>query len=103
MVYKFVGKCPLCGSDVLDYPKSYGCSNWKKRDNGEGGCKLTLWKDIYGKQITEDEAQRLLGGAILGPYKFYNKDGTEFMAKIHLQGSELKLIFEPQVSESDIN
>lgn len=101
-MYKFVGKCPLCGSNVLDYPKSYGCSNWK----GENGCKLTLWKDIYGKQITEDEAQRLLGGAILGPYTFYNKDGVEFMGKLYLKGNELDIMYEPSVEdveESDIN
>lgn len=101
-MYKFVGKCPVCGSDVLNYPKAYGCSNWKDSD-GKGGCKLTLWKDIYGKQITEDEAQRLLGGAILGPYKFYNKDGAEFMGKLHLKGNELEIKFEPRVEESDIN
>ena len=34
-----VGKCPVCGKDVLEYPKGFGCSGFKD------GCKFFIWKD----------------------------------------------------------
>ena len=41
-----VGACPLCGSEVAEGPKSFGCSGWKN------GCGFTIWKRIAGKTIS---------------------------------------------------
>ncbi|MBR5109119.1 MAG: DNA topoisomerase III [Clostridia bacterium] len=32
-------KCPLCGRDVQENTKAFGCSGWRE------GCHFTLWKD----------------------------------------------------------
>ncbi len=32
-------KCPLCGKDVIENAKAFGCSAWRE------GCRFTLWKD----------------------------------------------------------
>ena len=47
-----LGPCPLCGSEVVEQAKSYGCSSWPR------GCKFTIWKMIAGKRITPRTAQR---------------------------------------------
>ena len=31
-----LGKCPLCGRDIVEYPKSYSCSGYRE------GCKMTI-------------------------------------------------------------
>ena len=49
-----LGACPLCGSDVVEQPKSFGCSGWKQ------GCKFAIWKTIAGKAIGVRTAQALL-------------------------------------------
>lgn len=36
---EILGKCPSCGGQVIELPKSFGCSNWKN------GCKYTIWKN----------------------------------------------------------
>lgn len=36
-------KCPLCGGDVQENSKAFGCANWKS------GCRFTLWKNALIK------------------------------------------------------
>ncbi len=55
--HKYLGKCPVCGSDVVERPKSYACSNRQ--------CNFALWKsnryfEAIGKKMTESVAKRLL-------------------------------------------
>lgn len=52
-----IGKCPRCGSDVVEKQKAWFCSN--------RGCKFALWKDnVYfdsiGKKMTRPIAEKLL-------------------------------------------
>ncbi|MCC8181836.1 MAG: DNA topoisomerase III, partial [Clostridiales bacterium] len=54
---KSLGKCPVCGADVVERPKSYACSNRQ--------CNFVLWKsnryfEAIGKKMTESVAKRLL-------------------------------------------
>ena len=49
-----LGPCPLCGSEVVEQEKSYGCSGW------QSGCKFAIWKTIAGKKISVRTAQALL-------------------------------------------
>ena len=50
-----LGKCPLCGGEVVDTPKAYGCANWKDK-----GCKFAIWKNAYGGRISAKSARDLL-------------------------------------------
>lgn len=53
-----IGKCPLCGGDVMEFTKSFGCTNWKTK-----GCKFTLWKRSFmDYSITKADAKKLIEG-----------------------------------------
>ncbi|MBE3588662.1 MAG: topoisomerase C-terminal repeat-containing protein, partial [Thermoanaerobacteraceae bacterium] len=83
-----LGKCPLCGRDVLEYAKSYGCSGYKD------GCKFAVWKEIAGKKITSNQAKELFQKGRTGVLKgFKSKAGKSFDAILTL-GEDGKVNFE---------
>ncbi len=83
-----LGKCPLCGRDVVDYPKSYGCSGYKE------GCKFAIWKEIAKKKITAKQASDLLAKGKTEELKgFKSKAGKDFQAILVL-GAGGKVVFE---------
>ena len=47
-----IGKCPICGKNIYDSPKSYSCEDKE--------CGFVIWKSINGKNITAVQAQKLL-------------------------------------------
>ncbi len=54
---KSIGRCPVCGADVIERSKSWSCGNRQ--------CNFALWKDNHyfesiGKRMTETVARRLL-------------------------------------------
>ncbi len=83
-----LGRCPLCGSDVVEQPKSYGCSGWKQ------GCKFAIWKTIAGKPISVRTAQSLLKRGKSPLLKgFQSKAGKPFEAHLKLEGGEVRFEF----------
>ncbi len=53
------GKCPLCGHDIIEGKKGFGCSNWKS------GCKFVIWKEdefikSLNKKVTKTMVKKLL-------------------------------------------
>lgn len=83
-----IGPCPVCGGDIVDGRKGYGCSNW------ENGCRFVIWKTIAQKPITPEIAVQLLEtGAteLLGGFK--SKAGKEFEARLKLVDGEVKFAF----------
>lgn len=87
---KVIGKCPLCGGDVVDYSKSYSCSNWKEK-----GCKFVIWKNICGKKVSESNAVKLLNEGRTDTIKGFRskKTGKQFDARLKLDG-ECKVVFD---------
>ena len=83
-----LGRCPVCGSDVIEQPKSYGCSAWKQ------GCRFAIWKTIAGKTIGVRTAEALLkrgkSPLIRG---FQSKAGKPFEAHLKLEGGEVRFEF----------
>ena len=73
---KSLGVCPLCGKDVVENKKGYGCTGWKD------GCKFTIWKTIAGKEITTAQAKELIekGRTSKIIKGFKKKDGGSFNA-----------------------
>jgi len=83
---KVIGECPFCKSSVLEFPKSFGCKNWK------AGCKFTVWKIIAGKKITAAQASKIIkngrsdllrgfkskGGNVFSAYLVINKNAVVF-------------------------
>lgn len=55
-----LGKCPVCGKDVYENQKAYGCSGYR-----ETGCDFAIWKNdkflaAFKKTITPDLMKKLL-------------------------------------------
>ncbi len=79
---KSLGKCPVCGSDVVERPKSYSCVNRQ--------CKFAIWKEnryfeSIGKRMNESTAKRLLKNGSIPMKGCYSRrldkyfDATIFM------------------------
>ncbi len=74
-----LGKCPGCGSDVVEGEKGFGCTNWK------GGCKFVVWKEdrfLSSLKVSPSKqtVMRLLENGELYSSSFINKKGTKFSA-----------------------
>jgi DNA topoisomerase-3 len=51
-----IAPCPMpgCEGEIVEYPKSYGCTSYHGKD--DPGCGYTLWKQHAGKTLTREEA-----------------------------------------------
>ena len=82
-----VGKCPLCGGDIIETERAFGCGNWKS------GCKYTIWKnDKYiaalGKEVTRPMIEILLKNGKVGFKNLKSKKGTTFAAYLFYEKNE---------------
>ncbi|GAB6156821.1 type IA DNA topoisomerase [Desulfotomaculum varum] len=86
---KALGNCPVCGRDVVETTKGYGCSGYKD------GCKFTIWKEIAGKKITPKQAGDLLSKGKTGIIKgFKGKSGKSFDAILVIrEGGKIEFSF----------
>ena len=84
-----LGTCPLCGSGVIDTPKSYGCARWRE------GCGFAIWKTIAKKKISVNMARTLLEKGETEPLKgFTSKAGKSFDAALKLEdGGRVGFVF----------
>ncbi|MCL2754578.1 MAG: DNA topoisomerase III [Oscillospiraceae bacterium] len=79
---EIVAKCPRCGGDVAEMPKSYACL--------KDGCKFVLWKsnkllDSMKKPLTKPMAVALLkNGKVWVEGLFSTKSGKAFAAMVVL-------------------
>ena len=86
---KSVGTCPLCGGEVVEKPKSYGCSAWRAT-----GCPFTVWKVVAGKKLTTAQVETLLVKGRTAAIKgFKSKAGKPFEAALKL-GGDNKVVFD---------
>ncbi len=90
-----LGKCPVCGGEVIEGPKGYGCSRWRDAD---GGCKFVIWKTIARKQISPEIAKVLLEqGRTPVISDFISKKGNPFSASLRLRADDsgmFKVVFD---------
>lgn len=83
---KKIGKCPLCGKDVIERPKSYSCA--------DRSCKFALWKnDRYfskiGKSMNESVAKQLLAaGKVNLKGCVSSKTGKKYNATVRINVDE---------------
>lgn len=76
---KVLGKCPECGSPVIESQKAFGCSNWKS------GCKFAIWKNdkyitSFGKEVSPLMVEILLSNGKVGFKGCQSKKGNKFSA-----------------------
>ena len=82
-----LGKCPLCGNDIIEGKKGFGCSNWKS------GCKFVLWKEdkyleTLKKKITKTMVKKLLKDGKVSSKGLTDKNGKKFSADLSYEKSK---------------
>lgn len=82
-----IGKCPVCGNDIIEGEKGFGCINWKN------GCKYTIWKndkfiESMGKKVTKEMVKLLLKNGKVGFRNLKSKKGTLFSAYLRYEKDE---------------
>lgn len=96
-----VGKCPVCGADVVDRggaSRSYACgTNRWERDGASfrlaEGCGFSIAKSWGGHTITRDEASALLDGRQTAPVRLRSKAGKEYRASLALRDGRVVPVF----------
>ncbi|MBC7540711.1 MAG: DNA topoisomerase III [Bacteriovorax sp.] len=83
-----LGPCPLCKSEVKDFPKSFSCERWRE------GCGFTIWKIVANKKLSESQVKTLMIAKKTDLIKgFKSKAGKPFEAYL-LLNPEGKVEFE---------
>jgi len=82
-----LGKCPTCGSDVVEGEKGFGCTNWR------GGCKYILWKNdkflaTLGVRMTKQTVVKLLENGRVYGSGLKSKKGNTFAAFLSYSKNE---------------
>lgn len=82
-----MGKCPVCGGDVVRTKFGYGCSRYKD------GCKFSVGKTICSRTISASNVKMLLEtGRTSKIHGFVSKNGKNFDAVLKLDSG--KVIFD---------
>jgi DNA topoisomerase III len=89
-----IGKCLLCGGDIREREKFYGCSNWKPNNEG---CDFVLWKVVAGKKLSTKQIKTLLKGEKTEKIEgFKSKAGKDFstILQYNQENKRVEFIFE---------
>ena len=82
-----VGKCPICGKNVVKGKYGYGCLGYKE------GCKFRIGSFICKRSISLSNARLLLeSGKTSEIQGFISKAGKPFNARLKLDGD--KVVFD---------
>ncbi len=82
-----VGKCPLCGADVVKNRYAYGCRDYQN-------CKFKVNTQICGRVISKSNVEKLLSEGVTSNIEgFISKNGKNFNGKLKLD-EEKKVVFD---------
>ncbi|MBQ8172072.1 MAG: DNA topoisomerase 3 [Oscillospiraceae bacterium] len=80
-----IGKCPKCGKNVYEFQKSYSC------EDSRGACGFFFMKEMWGKEISETQAKRILDkGSSITLKGFTTKRGDTVSGKLVL-GEDMRV------------
>ena len=75
-----VGKCPVCGGNVISQKAFFNCANRKIEKDEAGnyhvtGCNFSMYKKPFGlkHELSDANAKKLLSGKKTGKLKFHSK------------------------------
>ena len=93
-----IGNCPLCGKEIIEGKRGYGCSGWKV------GCQYVMWKEYKEYFLTIDEGRELLQtNRLTNPIITQNKGNSETKL-LYLSGNgDLLDIDYPVINEATRN
>ena len=75
-------KCPNCNSSFCITPKSFQCTN--------NNCKLTIWKEMLGAEITKEDVTSIVKGKEVVK-ELTKKDKTTFHGKLYYDKENNKI------------
>ena len=82
-----VGKCPMCGNEVIKNRYAYGCRDYQN-------CKFRISTQICGRWISKSNVEKLLSEGVTSNIEgFISKNGKNFNAKLKLD-EEKKVVFD---------
>lgn len=82
-----VGKCPLCGGEVIKNRFAYGCRDYEN-------CKFKVNLQICGRIISKSNVEKLLSEGVTSNIEgFVSKNGKNFNAKLKLDDDK-KIVFD---------
>ncbi|MBQ4070929.1 MAG: topoisomerase C-terminal repeat-containing protein [Clostridia bacterium] len=86
---EIVGKCPVCGKNVIRGRVGYGCMGYTD------GCKFRIRLSICKKTVPIGELRRMLAtGSTAKLTGFISKTGKMFSAKLKLDGAKIVFDFD---------
>ena len=82
-----VGKCPVCGKDVVCGKYDYGCKGYKE------GCTFRINQRVLGATVTATQAKKILETGRSDVMNFSSKTGKPFKAALKLDENK-KIVFD---------
>ena len=86
-----IGKCPLCGGDVVRYKFKYSCKNYK-----ENGCNFGVSCYICGRAVSVSNVKKLLEEGKTSKIQGFvsKKNGKKFDAFLTLKDGKAEFLFD---------
>ena len=94
IVRQTFGECPACGrGQIIEGARGFGCNRFKE------GCNYVVWKEFYGKKITQSAIDLLIQGKTTRMIKgFVLEDGRTVAGRLSMKedrsGIELVVVKE---------
>lgn len=96
---KIIGRCPVCGGNVVKTCKGYRCEN----NTGEDGkcgllqegspCDFVIWRNIAGHLMTLDEVREICADGVTShEVEMFGENGSVYRRKLGLSPDKLKVI-----------
>lgn len=82
-----IGKCPLCGSKVIEGKKSYFCEKLTK----EPKCSFIIYKNSFSTLISKKDVQLMCEGKVTGAKSLTSKTGKTYQAKLKYNIETMKI------------
>lgn len=82
-----LGKCPICGKDVIEGKAYYLCTDYKNP------CTFIIGKEIGGTKITLTEAKKLVNGEQTKEMEFTWKSGRKDKATLQVKDGKVVPVF----------
>ena len=104
---KNIGKCPLCGADVIEKEKYYCCSNRKvKKENDKWiveGCKFLIFKKYETNNmrfnLSSEKVKKLLKDKKIEIEAYSKNKRKNFNMELLLNNGQIKFVFDTNGSK----